>query len=120
MDHQEGILKRARTLLVKEGIDVYETVSGKQAIEEAKRLEPDIIVLDYSLPDLTGVQVAYEIRQFLQKVKIVFFTIHDEAVISAAARVTPAQQSPHPEWRYPRGARPKSRNLFRWFDDEAF
>jgi len=79
--------KTRPNLLANEGFDVCEAVNGNQALEEAKRLRPDIIVLDYSLPDLTGVQAAYEIRQFLQNVKIVFFTVHDEAVISAAARV---------------------------------
>jgi CheY-like chemotaxis protein len=87
VDHQEDLRKRARTLLVDEGIDAAEATNGTQAIQEAKRLRPDIVVLDYSLPDLTGVQVAYEIRQFIPNVKIVFFTVHDEAVISAAARV---------------------------------
>jgi DNA-binding NarL/FixJ family response regulator len=87
VDHQESLRKYARTLLVNEDFDVCEAVNGNQAIEEAKRLRPDIVVLDYSLPDLTGVQAAYEIRQFLPNVKIVFFTVHDEAVISAAARV---------------------------------
>jgi DNA-binding NarL/FixJ family response regulator len=87
VDHHDGLRKHARTLLVGEGFDVCEAVTANQAIEEAKRLRPEIVVLDYSLPDLTGVQVAYEIRQFLPSVKIVFFTVHDEAVISAAARV---------------------------------
>jgi two-component system invasion response regulator UvrY len=87
VDHQERLRKYARTLLVNEDFEVYEAVNADQAIEEAKRLRPDIVVLDYSLPDRTGVQAAYEIRQFLPKVKIVFFTVHDEAVISAAARV---------------------------------
>lgn len=87
VDYQESLRKYARTLLVNEGLDVYEAVTANQAIEEAKRLRPDIIVLDYSLPDLTGLQVAYEIRQVLPNVKIVFFTVHDEAVISAAGRV---------------------------------
>ena len=91
VDPEENLRKHARTLLVDEGVDVCgEATTGNQAIEEAKRLRPDIVVLDYSLPDITGVKAAYEIRQFHNKVKIVFFTIHDDAVISAAARVVGA------------------------------
>jgi two-component system response regulator YesN len=73
---------------VDEGIDVCgEAENGRQAIEEAKKLRPDIVVLDNTLPDLTGIQAAYELRQFLPNVKIVFFTAQDDAVSSAAARV---------------------------------
>ena len=88
VDHQETLRKQARSLLLDEGIDVCgEAENGRQAIDEAKGLKPDVVVLDYSLPDLTGLQVAYEIRQSLPNVKVVFFTANNEAVISAAARV---------------------------------
>jgi two-component SAPR family response regulator len=56
-------------------------------------LKPDIVILDQSLPDLTGIQTAYEIRQLLDNVKIVFFTVHDETVMSSAARVVGAASS---------------------------
>ena len=91
VDSQETLRKRVRSLLLDEGIEVFgEATSGSEAIEEAKRLRPDIVVLEHSLPDLTGVQVTYEIRQFHPNVKVVFFTAHDETVISAAARVVGA------------------------------
>jgi two-component system response regulator NreC len=91
VDHNESVLKNVRSALIQEGLDICaEAATGKQAIEQATLLKPDFVVLDYSLPDLTGVQVAYEIRQRLGNVKIVFFTFHDEAVISAAARVVGA------------------------------
>jgi two-component system, NarL family, response regulator NreC len=91
VDHSEDILKNVRSALIQEGLDICgEAATGKQAIEQAALLKPDFVVMDYSLPDLTGIQVAYEIRQRLGNVKIVFFTLHDEAVISAAARVVGA------------------------------
>ena len=91
VDHNQAVLKNVREVLLLEGLDVCgEALNGRQAIEEAARLDPDFIVLDHSLPDLTGVQVAYEIRQRLGNVKIVFFTLRDEATISAAARVVGA------------------------------
>jgi DNA-binding NarL/FixJ family response regulator len=91
VDHNESVLKNVRAVLLQEGLDICgEACTGRRAIEEAARLKPDFIVLDHSLPDITGVQAAYEIRQRLGNVKIVFFTFHDEAVISAAARVVGA------------------------------
>jgi len=91
VDHNHAVLRNLRAVLTLEGLDVCgEALNGKKAIEEATRLMPDIIVLDQSLPDLTGLQTAYEIRQRLGNVKIVFFTLRDEATISAAAHVVGA------------------------------
>ena len=91
VDNKEIIRGHVRSVLMRDGIDVCgEAADGRQGIEEARLLKPDIVVLDYALPDLSGVQVAYEIRQVLSNVRIVFFTVHDEATISAAARVVGA------------------------------
>lgn len=91
VDDNQAVLKNLRELLAHEGLEICgEAINGRQAIEEAARLKPDLIVLDHSLPDLTGVQTAYEIRQRIGNVKIVFFTLRDEAIISAAAHVVGA------------------------------
>jgi two-component system, chemotaxis family, chemotaxis protein CheY len=91
VDHNQAVLRNVRHVLINEGLDICgEATNGRQAIEEAARLKPDCIVLDHSLPDITGVQTAYEIRQRIGNVKIVFFTLCDEVTISAAARVVGA------------------------------
>jgi two-component system chemotaxis response regulator CheY len=91
VDHSQAVLKTVREVLNNEGLEICgEALNGKQAIEEAVRLKPDFIILDHSLPDITGVQAAYEIRQRLGNVKIVFFTLRDEPTMSAAAHVVGA------------------------------
>src|ERR1700692_4269241 len=91
VDHSQAVLKTVREVLTNEGLEICgEALNGKQAIEEAVRLKPDFIILDHSLPDLAGVQAAYEIRQRLGNVKIVFFTLRDEPTMSAAAHVVGA------------------------------
>jgi DNA-binding NarL/FixJ family response regulator len=91
VDHNESVIKNVRAVLTQEGLDVCgEAATGRQAIEEAARLKPDFIILDHSLPDITGIQTAYEIRQRLGNVKIVFFTLRDEPTMSAAAHVVGA------------------------------
>jgi two-component system nitrate/nitrite response regulator NarL len=62
-----------------------EAENGKQAIAKVKQLQPDLVVLDINMPEMNGVQAAYEIRRIAPSTKILFFTIHDsQETISAA------------------------------------
>ena len=56
-----------------------------EAIEAARRHEPDIVVMDVRLPDGSGVEACREIRAELPKTKVVILTSYpdDEAVLSA-------------------------------------
>ena len=64
-----------------------EADDGRKAVERAKELKPDIVLLDVYMPVLNGVGAAYEIRQISPCTKIVFFTIHDSVNTLAAARL---------------------------------
>jgi DNA-binding NarL/FixJ family response regulator len=48
---------------------------GRKAISMLKSLHPDIIILDLSMPDLDGIEAAYEIRSFDQHVQILIYTM---------------------------------------------
>jgi len=76
-DHQL-ILQRVRTLLQ----SLYEVVgsarSGREMISEAIRLRPDVIVADISMPDLSGIEAAHQLRRCGSPAKLVFLTIHVE------------------------------------------
>ncbi len=50
----------------------------KEGIEKACRLKPDIILMDFMLPDGTGLDAVAAILSDLPNVKIVFLTVHDE------------------------------------------
>lgn len=62
-DSPEFILL-CRHLLEKEGFDVAVATDGRIAVEQAKRDNPDIAILDLGLPDVDGVEVCRQIRQF--------------------------------------------------------
>jgi len=64
---------------------VGEATDGLEAIRNAKRLQPDLIVLDIGLPILNGITVAREIAKISPGSKIVFLTEnHDGEIVEEA------------------------------------
>jgi len=58
---------------------------GLEAIQKAEDLQPDLILLDISLPKLSGIGAAREIRQCAPNSKILFLSCHaDPEVVRAA------------------------------------
>ena len=56
---------------------VAETGSGVEALELAHRLQPDVMVLDIRLPDLSGVEVARTLRRDLSQIKVLMLSAYD-------------------------------------------
>lgn len=63
-----------------------EARDGKEAIEKAVELKPDVVLLDISMPVMNGIQAAAEIRRIVPAAKIVFLTNHDIPIIVDATR----------------------------------
>lgn len=64
-----------------------EAVDGAKAIEEAQKLEPDVVVLNVSMPILNGFEAAREIKTKLPKSAIVILSSNaDERFIEEAKR----------------------------------
>ena len=57
---------------------VGEAASGREAIELAGRMAPDVLVLDIGLPDLDGVEVARALRKSAPAVKLLTLSMHAE------------------------------------------
>lgn len=56
---------------------VGEASNGRMAIDEAKRLLPDIVILDVSIPELNGIEVCRQIKHHHSKAEILIFTMHE-------------------------------------------
>ena len=62
VDDHPGYRAAARTVLEADGFEVVgETATGLEAVSEAARLRPQIVLLDIGLPDVDGVEVARRI-----------------------------------------------------------
>ena len=59
---------------------------GRAALEAEKRLHPDVVVLDISMPVMSGIVVAKQMRQSGSKVTVIFLTVHQDSDILAAAK----------------------------------
>jgi len=53
---------------------VGEIADGLKAIEEAPKLNPDVILLDIGLPSLNGIEVARQVSKLLPRSRIIFLT----------------------------------------------
>src|SRR5262245_50509975 len=86
-DDHPDILK-SLTRLLSFDFDVVSAVSsGQQALEDASRLDPDIALLDITMPGRDGFQTARDLRQRASRARIVFLTMHEsEEFVTEAFR----------------------------------
>lgn len=81
-DDEPDILEIVSYNLSKEGYEIYTAKDGKEAIEKAKQLRPDLIILDIMMPKKTGVEVCRILRSqtLFEDTLIIFLTaLSDEA-----------------------------------------
>jgi DNA-binding NarL/FixJ family response regulator len=59
--------------------------NGEEAVRAVLRLDPDVVVLDLSMPVMNGLQVASILGEKRPRTKILFLTIHEEPEYVSAA-----------------------------------
>ncbi len=57
-----------------------EAVDGLQGIEKSRELNPDLIVLDYSLPEINGLAIAVILREVVPNTPIILFTVFKDVI----------------------------------------
>jgi two-component system OmpR family response regulator len=77
VDDEPSIVDAVGTALRYEGFDVQDAATGRDALASVTRAEPDLIVLDWMLPDLDGIEVARRLRDRGYKSAILFLTAKD-------------------------------------------
>lgn len=63
VDDEPKVCELIRAYLEKDGYDVIIAMDGKNALEQAQRQKPDLIILDLNLPEVDGVEVCRTIRR---------------------------------------------------------
>ena len=64
---------------------VAEARDGKEAIQLVNQTTPDIVIVDYGLPVINGIEVTRQIRARHPQVEILMFTMHDDEALIAQA-----------------------------------
>lgn len=63
-----------------------EAKTGAEALHKVLEAQPDLILLDYQMPDLNGVDVARQIREMFPNIPILMVTLHLSRQLADAAR----------------------------------
>ncbi|WP_276581769.1 response regulator transcription factor [Cellulomonas sp. RIT-PI-Y] len=77
VDDEATLAELLSTALRYEGWQVEHALTGQTAIKQAKHLDPDVILLDVMLPDLSGLEVLRRIRATHPTVPVLFLTAKD-------------------------------------------
>ena len=77
VDDEPSIVDAVATALRYEGYEVEEAGTGREALAAVARAEPDLIVLDWMLPDLEGIEVGKRLRAQGFKSAVLFLTAKD-------------------------------------------
>src|SRR5215831_10952788 len=84
-DDHDTMLEQVRAALAADCEIIGGVNNGRDAVTEVTRLDPDVLVIDLSMPILDGLQAASQLRSFNQRTKIVFLTVHSEEDFVEAA-----------------------------------
>ena len=74
LDHVGEMLEKERSYKI-----VGAVSDGRIVVREYLRLRPDVIILDISFGDLSGIDIAHELRDSGCSAKIIFLTVHEDS-----------------------------------------
>jgi len=78
-DDHSLIRQGLKALLEKQGFQVVgEAADGQEALRSVEKTQPDVAIVDISMPILNGVDVARELKKCSPKTKVILLTQHDE------------------------------------------
>lgn len=86
-DHKE--MRNIVAHLLEREFDILSTVAdGRSFLEAASELNPDVCLLDISMPIMNGIEAATQLKERGSTAKVIFLTIHeDQDFIQAALRI---------------------------------
>ena len=81
IDDEPDLLEIMGSVIRGWGYDLAIAGGGKEAVEMFKAKRPDIIVLDYLMPEMDGIATLKEIRKLDKKIPVIMFTAYPDKII---------------------------------------
>ena len=81
VDDDKSICELLRDIFKKEGYTIEEAISGNEAFLMFKSTNPDLVLLDVSMPGMNGIELLKKIREINRKVFVVVISAHEDAVL---------------------------------------
>ena len=86
-DHKEMRKALIRSLDCQRGIQVVgEAASGQEALELSRKLKPDVVVIEFSMPVMNGVEATRQIKAEMPKVRVIGLSMYDSELIGLIMR----------------------------------
>jgi len=77
-DDHKAMLERVKRLLDSEFEVVGAVDNGQALVDSATELNPDVLVVDISMPVLNGIDAVRQIRKLGSKARVIFLTVHED------------------------------------------
>jgi two-component system OmpR family response regulator len=92
VDDERAYRETLGQILVQEHYLVCTAATGTSAINIAREFAPDVLVVDWMLRDVDGVQVAQQVRSENPRLKTIFITSYGDARLKQQIRTVPSAQ----------------------------
>ena len=77
VDDQQYVRQTLRSLLQQQSHwEIYEAGHGKAAVERAREINPDVVVMDIVMSKMSGIAAAYELRRVAPRAKVILISSH--------------------------------------------
>ena len=85
IDDEKWIGESLELLFSRKGYDVKSVLRGEKALEAIEKKPADLVILDYNLPDINGLEVLEQIRETDKNLPVIFMTGYGSETISIKA-----------------------------------
>jgi DNA-binding NtrC family response regulator len=88
VDDEVGIVEEVRDYFLEEGFDVHTADTGKEGIDCLSKVNPDVMLLDMKLPDMSGLEVLKAAKLISPRTKVIVATGYvDQKIIEQAEKL---------------------------------